>query len=228
MKIMLADDDRSVRKLVRSLIEEKGFEFCCAQNGSDAIDVYNRERPDLIILDVMMPERNGFEVCAELRGMGSSEPIIFLTAKGDIVDKSIGFGFGADDYLAKPFHPQELTLRVDALLRRRAVKVETGCVTDYIKYEDLEIDVQRRKVYIEGKSVDLTPKEFHILLLLANNVGQVISREQLIRDVWGEEYVGETTSVAVMVRRIRKKIEKDPSSPRYLQTVWRIGYRLGD
>ena len=228
MKIMLADDEENIRTLVELLVVENGYEFCSASDGLEALRVFKREEPDILILDIMMGGLNGFEVCTRLRESGVVTPIIFLTAKGDIVDKSIGFQAGADDYLVKPFLPKELLLRIKALLRRRMPGRKIGYLSDYIRYRDLEIDVKRRKVIVEGRQADLTPKEFHVLLILASSPGEVFTRDQLIHDVWGPEYVGESSSVTVIIRRIREKIESDPSDPKYLQTVWHVGYRFGD
>lgn len=227
MKVMLADDEQGIHTLVEHIVRKDGYEFCCAFDGEQALDVFEKEHPDLVVLDIMMPNLNGFEVCARLREQSINVPIIFLTAKGDIVDKSVGFNAGADDYLVKPFTPQELSLRIAALMRRYTPERKKGYTADYIKYEDIEIDVKRRRVTVRGNVVELTPKEFHVLFMLASNPGVVFTRDQLIHDVWGPEYVGETSSITVFIRRIREKIEKDPSNPKYLQTVWHVGYRFG-
>ena len=226
-KILLADDEPSMQNLIRHIVVGGGYGFCCAADGEEAIDVYEQEQPDLVILDVMMPKLDGFQVCRALRGKGAIVPILFLTAKGDIADKGTGFSAGGDDYLVKPFDPEELLLRISAHLKRneRIMPKQQG---DCVMLEGLEFDAKRYRVTIEEKRIDFTPKEFQILFLLASHPGEVFTREQLIEAVWGEEFVGETSSLPVFIRKIREKIEDDPSHPVYLQTAWRSGYRFGD
>ncbi|MGI1657364.1 MAG: response regulator transcription factor [Desulfitobacterium sp.] len=231
MKIMLADDEESIRIVVEHIVTDDGYDFCYASDGLEALAVYEVEQPDLVILDVMMPKMNGFDVCTKLRKVGSTVPIIFLSAKGDIVDKSVGFKAGADDYLVKPFSSLELSLRIGALLRRRERRNEAGSENEYkesFKYGDLEVFFNRYEARLKGKRVELTPKEFKILAYMAGHPGEVFTREQLFTYVWGEDYVGELTSIAVFVRKIREKIEFEPSKPKYLQTVWGIGYKFGE
>jgi len=226
MKIMLVDDEESMRVLIERIVINDGYEFCFAIDGLEAFEVYEREEPNLMILDVMMPKLNGYEVCQRLRTNGVTVPIIFLSARGDIIDKGAGFGVGGDDYLVKPFSPKELSMRIDARLKQhtRAVVQQKGSI-DVL---GIELDSKRHRVTVRGRLVELTPKEYNILHLLASNPGEVFTREQIIDEVWGKEYVGETTSIAVFVRKIREKIEDDPAHPHYLQTVWRIGYRFGN
>ena len=225
-KILLADDEPSMRNLIRRIVVGGGHEFCCAADGQEAIEVYGREQPDLLILDVMMPKLDGFRVCQELRASGAIVPIVFLTAKGDITDKGTGFNVGGDDYLVKPFDPDELLLRIDAHLKRNE-RIMPKQQDDCVMLGGLEFDTKRYRVTTGDKRIDFTPKEFQILFLLASHPGEVFTREQLIEAVWGEEFVGETSSLPVFIRKIREKIEKDPSHPEYLQTAWRSGYRFG-
>ncbi|MDR2869104.1 MAG: response regulator transcription factor [Deferribacteraceae bacterium] len=225
-KIMLVDDELSIKMAVEMIITDAGYSFCYAADGLQALAVFEKEQPDLVILDVMMAKLNGFEVCRRIREAGSKVPIIILSAKGDIVDKSIGFNAGADDYVVKPFSPEELLLRVEAQLRRQQWRVIPLNDTDIYTSGDLEIDFKRHDVKINGHAVDLTPKEFDILSYLALHPGVVFSKEQLQEYVWGENYTGELTSIAVFVRKIREKIENDPSKPKYLLTVWGIGYKF--
>lgn len=225
-KILLADDEPSMRNLIRRIVVGGGHEFCCAADGKEAIEVYGREQPDLLILDVMMPKLDGFQVCQELRASGAIVPIVFLTAKGDITDKGTGFTVGGDDYLVKPFDPDELLLRIDAHLKRNE-RIMPKQQDDCVMLGGLEFDTKRYRVTTGDKRIDFTPKEFQILFLLASHPGEVFTREQLIEAVWGEEFVGETSSLPVFIRKIREKIEKDPSHPEYLQTAWRSGYRFG-
>jgi len=223
---MLADDEENMHILIERIVVRDGYEFCYAADGAEALVVYEQEKPDLVILDVMMPELNGFEVCQRLRANRETVPIIFLTAKDDISDKSAGFGVGGDDYLVKPFSPEELSMRINARFRqnaRVAVKHE-----ELLDYNGIALEGKRHRVVVQGKVIDLTPKEFRILWLLASHPGEVFTREQIIGEIWGDEFMGETTSIPVFVRRIREKIEEDPAHPRYLQTVWRVGYRFGD
>jgi len=227
MKIMLADDEENIKVLVEHIMNEEGYDFCYAADGVEALEIFDQQKPDLLILDVMMPRLNGFEVCTKLREAGHNIPIIILSAKGDIVDKSVGFKAGADDYLVKPFSSLELSLRIEALLRRR--DFEAGAdKKESIKVDDLEILFSRYEVRKSGQKVDLTPKEFQILARMASHPGEVFTKEQLLNYVWGEDYIGELTSIAVFVRKIREKIEDEPSKPRYLQTVWGVGYKFGD
>ncbi|MDR1184547.1 MAG: response regulator transcription factor [Coriobacteriales bacterium] len=226
MKIMLVDDEESMRILIERIVINDGHDFCFARDGLEALEVFAREEPDLLILDVMMPKFNGYEVCQRFRANGVTVPIIFLSAKGEIDDMGAGFGVGGDDYLVKPFSPRELSLRIDARLKQhtRAAVQQKGSI-DIL---GIEVDPKRHRVSIQGRFVDLTPKEFEILHLLISHPGEVFTREQIINEVWGQEYVGELASIAVFVRKIREKIEEDPAHPRYLQTVWRIGYRFGN
>jgi two-component system response regulator VicR len=173
----------------------------------------------------MMPKMDGYHVCNTLRANGVRIPIIFLSAKGDIVDKGIGFSVGGDDYLVKPFSPEELLMRIQAHLRQydRMASLQVSLIRE----GNLEIDVNRRKLLISGHEVILTPKEFQILAFLAQHKGQIVTREQLVLEVWGEEFIGETSSVAVFIRKIREKIEQDPSHPDLLRTVRNSGYIFG-
>lgn len=233
MKILLADDEQSMRTLVECIVTDEGYGFCVACDGVEALEVFEEEKPDLLILDVMMPHMDGFQVCRKLRERGVLAPVIFLSAKGDIVDKSVGFSVGGDDYLVKPFSPQELIFRIEAHLRKHKLAFSQQSDNpqppiDLLQAGDLELDVKHHRVSVRGLPASLTPKEFQILLLLASRPGEIITREQIVEEIWGKEYIGETSSIAVFIRKIREKIEVDPSNPRYVQTAWRIGYRFGD
>lgn len=227
MKIMLADDEMGIHTLVERISDDGGYDFVGVFNGAELLEAFGRENPDLVILDVMMPRMDGFQVCRNLREAGAAVPVLFLSAKGDIVDKGVGFDAGGDDYLVKPFSAEELSMRINAHLRRQQRSLKTA-QEESVEYEGLLVDLKKRRVSRRNEQIDLTPKEFDILAILAGNKGDIFTREQLTVQVWGEEYAGETLGIAVYIRRIRKKLEDNPSKPCYIQTVWREGYRFGD
>lgn len=232
-KIMLIDDDESLQVLIEQIVERDGYTYCCASNGTDGLAMLRAERPDFLILDVMLPDTNGFEICETIRAEGRKVPILFLSAKGDIVDKSIGFKAGADDYLVKPFQPEELSLRINAHLRRRNKgakgEVLTGLKNRKVyQVGDLEIMFGKYEVKLRGESVSLSSREFELLELLASDAGSVFTRDQIMDSLWGGADVADPNSITVFVRKIREKIEDDPSKPRYLITVWRVGYKLAE
>ena len=230
-KIMLIDDDESLHVLVRRLAEDAGYAFCSAYGGEEGLKVLGSEKPDLLLLDVMMPGTNGFDACRQMREDGRRIPIIFLSAKGDIVDKSIGFKAGGDDYVVKPFSSDELLLRIEAHLRRhksdlafaKAITREGSNVTG-----DIEVCFNRYEVRLRGEKVDLTAKEFEILALLAASPGQVFTRAQIFEHIWGVDSEVAESSITVVMRKIREKIEENPSQPKYLITVWRVGYKFAE
>ncbi len=237
MKVMFADDDADLRAVVERVMVEDGYTFCGASDGAEALSLFDKERPDLVILDIAMPGVDGFEVCQRLRKRGVRTPVIFLSAKGDIVDKSVGFRSGCDDYLTKPFSPLELSLRVEALLRRSGAGEGGAAVTlpcealpgvsqGHMHIGELEIDFDGYEVLVDGRPAKLTSKEFEIVALLASSAGKVFTREQILEHIWGETAGMDLRSVTVFVRKIREKIEPVPSEPRYLLTVWRVGYKF--
>lgn len=231
MKILIADDERDICEAVRKIVERSGHTCFAVYDGLLALEAFERENPDLVILDVMMPEVNGFDLCRDLRERDARVPIIMLSAKCDIVDKSVGFAAGCDDYIAKPFNSQELSMRIEALLRRARLGSPDEPPRrnrSVVRLGDMEVRLKRNEVLVHGQYVTLTPKEFQIIAFLANHVGEAFSSQDIIANVWGEAYMPDSGSIAVFVRKIRNKIEDDPSKPRYLQTVWREGYRLGD
>ncbi|MDE8702480.1 response regulator transcription factor [Adlercreutzia equolifaciens] len=231
MKILIADDERDICEAVRKIVERAGHTCFAVYDGLLALEAFERENPDLVILDVMMPEVNGFDLCCDLRERDAQVPIIMLSAKSDIVDKSVGFAAGCDDYIAKPFNSQELSMRIEAQLRRVRLAAADEPVRrnrSIVRLGDMEVRLKRNEVLVHGQYVNLTPKEFQIIAFLANHVGEAFSSQDIIANVWGEAYMPDSGSIAVFVRKIRSKIEDDPSKPRYLQTVWREGYRLGD
>lgn len=222
MKILLADDEPSIQSLIKQIVEGAGYSFCGTMEGNKVLGLVREEDPDLIILDVMMPGMDGFRVCSELREHDIVVPIIILSAKGDIVDKSIGFSAGADDYLVKPFSTDELLMRIQAHLRQHSRSSKTKSAI--IRVRDLEIDTARHRLTLRGEEVPVSPKESHILTYLAEHRGEIVTREQLIKEVWGEDFISETSSIAVFIRKLRKKIEDDPAHPTLIQTVRNAGY----
>lgn len=227
MKILLADDEVSIQKLISGLLEDEGHECVCVEDGTDALRAFEKSSFDLVILDVMMPRMDGFATCRELRARGVTAPVIFLSAKGDIVDKGIGFAAGGDDYMTKPFDPRELLMHIEAHLRRAHMDAAPARPEPKtLTLGRFVIDTAKHQVTKEGTPIKLTPKEFKILLALARTPDTVLSKEQLIEDAWGAEFVGETQSITVFIKKLRNKIEDDPSDPRIIETVWGIGYRL--
>lgn len=232
MKILIADDERDICEAVRKIVERAGHTCFAVLDGALAMEAFERERPDVVILDVMMPEVNGFELCRQLRERDARVPIIMLSAKSDIVDKGVGFAAGCDDYIAKPFNSQELAMRIEAQLRRARLATAGDEVPrrnrSVVRLGDMEVRLKRNEVLVHGRYVNLMPKEFQIIAFLANHAGEIFSAQDIMANVWGEAYRPDSASIAVFVRKIRSKIEDDPAKPRYLQTVWREGYRLGD
>ena len=227
MKILLVDDEASIERLVSRMITDAGYEFAYAENGFDALGAIEREKPDLVIMDVMMPKMDGFTTCREMRSRGFDAPVIFLSAKGDIVDKGVGFSAGGDDYMVKPFDPRELLMHIEAHLRRAHMASRGGLHPDEVLHVGrFTLDVGQFRVTKGDARLTLTPKEFKIFHALASNPGLVLSKEQLVEAAWGKEFVGETSSITVFIKKLREKVEDDPSDPRVIQTVWGIGYRL--
>lgn len=221
-KILVVDDEKNIVELVRYNLEKEGYEVVCAYDGIQAVDLARQDKPDLMILDIMLPGQGGLEVCRILR-KESRIPIIMATAKGEEIDKILGLELGADDYVTKPFSPRELVARVKAVLRRTSAKAEEK---DELIFDELSINLIKHEVRVSGKEVDLKPKEFDLLKLLSTNPGKVFTREFLLEQLWGYDYLGDTRTVDVHMRRLRQKIEKDASSPEFLKTVHGIGYKF--
>lgn len=221
-RILVVDDERNIVELLKFNLEKEGYDVLAAFDGIDAVKLAREEKPDLIILDIMLPGQGGLEVCRQLR-KETKTPIIMATAKGEEIDKILGLELGADDYVTKPFSPRELLARVKAILRRTSVRPEDQ---NEIVIKDVNINLVKHEVKVRGELVDLKPKEFELLKLLITNTGKVFTRDFLLEQLWGYDYLGDTRTVDVHVRRIRQKVEEDPASPRFLKTVHGIGYKF--
>lgn len=227
MKIMLVEDEEDIRIGVSYIIKKMGHEVCVAEDGNKALEIFKSEAPDLAILDIMIPGINGFDVCKAIRET-SNMPVLILSAKGDIVDKTIGFKAGADDYLVKPFVAAELELRINSFIRHleyESTKEEHQTIS-VLEICDMRIDLDNHLINLRGEELDLTPKEFEIISFLATHAGQSFTREQLLDKIWGSDYVGDSNIVTVFMRKIREKIELNPAKPEYLLTVWGYGYKF--
>jgi len=225
-KIMIVDDDATMNELVRVNLQPRGYDMISVISGKRAVELAREVNPDLIILDVMMPEMDGFEVCEALREF-TDVPVLFLTAKGREQDLVRGFEVGGDDYVRKPFSLRELEARIQALLKR-GVRSDRARVVTRFNDGNLRIDLESGHVYRAGKMVHLTPTEFRLLSCLVHNIGMVITHEDLLRNAWGENYTDATASLSLYIRYLREKIEDDPSLPRYIMTKWGIGYWFAD
>ncbi|NOU75267.1 response regulator [Paenibacillus sp. LMG 31458] len=230
--VLVVDDETNIIDVCTVYLQREGYQVISAASGDEAIRLWRLHNPQLIVLDLMMPGKNGWQVCEEIRNE-QDVPIIMLTALGDEMDRLMGLTMGADDYLTKPFSPRELVLRAKAILRRQQrgqaeAANGTGAVTPaYImKFPGLELNVLHRSVRVNGKEIELTVKEFELLHLFVGHPEQVFSRNQLLSKVWDIDYYGDTTTVTVHIRRLREKIEPNPSQPRYIKTVWGIGYKF--
>ena len=224
-KILIIEDDHNLLDTLKYNLRKEGYNAVTAVDGVEALDVARREKPDLIVLDIMLPKLSGFEVCRILR-KEMTVPILMLTAKDEEVDKIVGLEIGADDYMTKPFSMRELLARLRAILRRAEMAVQPASDEVALKIGDLEIDSARHQAFLKGTALELSPKEFDLLAFLAKNKGFVFSREQLLDKVWGYDYAGDTRTVDVHIRWLRQKIESDPAKPRRLVTVRGTGYKL--
>lgn len=224
-KVMIVEDDRNLLDALKYNLNKEGYDVVTAVNGAEALEIARREKPDLIVLDIMLPKVSGFEVCRILR-KEMIVPILMLTAKADETDKIVGLEIGADDYVTKPFSMRELLARIRAMLRRAKMSETPLPDKKLLRIGDIEIDIGRHRASLRESVLELTPKEFDLLAFLSRNKGLVFSREQLLEKVWGYDYTGDTRTVDVHVRWLRQKIEADPGNPSYLITVWGTGYKL--
>ncbi|MER5893429.1 response regulator transcription factor [Streptomyces sp. NPDC001876] len=222
--VLVVDDDPTVAEVVAGYLSSAGYEVARAANGPAALEQYAARRPDLAVLDLMLPGMDGFEVCRRMRAHGPV-PVIMLTARGDEDDRILGLETGADDYVTKPFSPRELVLRVDSVLRRVRAAATSGGRSALLEGAGLVLDPAARSATWEGRALALTLREFDLLAFLLRHPGQVFTREELMRGVWGWDF-GDLSTVTVHVRRLRGKVEADPARPELIRTVWGVGYRL--
>ncbi|MBQ9632950.1 MAG: response regulator transcription factor [Lachnospiraceae bacterium] len=222
-KVLVVDDEKLIVKGIRFSLEQDDFEVTCAYDGEEALSLAKEKDFDIILLDVMLPKMDGFEVCRQIRDF-SNVPIIMLTAKGEDMDRILGLEYGADDYITKPFNILEVKLRIRAILRRSKPSKEIIEESPVISSGDITIDTDGHRISILGEDINLTTKEYDMLLLFVTNPGKVYSRENLLTAIWGKDYPGDARTVDVHIRRLREKIEKEPSDPKYVCTKWGVGY----
>lgn len=219
--VLIVDDDEHIREVLRLTLESENFQIETANDGVEALEKFNNLNPDLVVLDVMLPGQNGWEVCRQIRKF-SDKPIVMLTAKGEELDRVLGLELGADDYVIKPFSPRELMARIKAILRRVSPGNSTQSI---IRFQDLTINLQGHEVKIGQVNVSLTPKEFELLSFMAQNPGRVFTRDQLLSNVWGYEYLGDARTVDEHIKRLRQKVDVH-TNVRYLKTIWGLGYKF--
>lgn len=220
-KVLVVDDEKLIVKGIRFSLEQDGMEVDCAYDGEEALAMIQNKEYDIILLDVMLPKKDGFEVCQQVREF-SSVPIVMLTAKGEDMDKILGLEYGADDYITKPFNILEVKARIKAIMRRTTPKQKEAARV--IEDGDLKLYCDDRRAFVAGREMNLTAKEFEVLELLVLNPNKVYSRESLLKLIWGNDYPGDVRTVDVHIRRLREKIEDNPSNPRYVHTKWGVGY----
>ena len=222
-KVLVVDDEKLIVKGIRFSLEQDGMEVDCAYDGEEAFQMAKENEYDMILLDVMLPKMNGFEVCQAIREF-SDMPIVMLTAKGDDMDKILGLEYGADDYITKPFNILEVKARIKAIMRRTSPAKPKVVNESVVEKGDLRLDCDSRRLFVMGKEVNLTAREFELLELFVKNENKVYSRENLLSIIWGKDYPGDVRTVDVHVRRLREKIESNPSEPKYVHTKWGVGY----
>ena len=221
-KILIVDDDKNICELLRLYLNKEGYQISLAHDGQAAVDTFEQQHPDLVLLDVMMPKMDGWEVCRRIRAAGDT-PVIMLTAKGETFDKVLGLELGADDYVVKPFDAKEVVARIKAVLRRCSAGEENR--DGIIRYDNLSVDMSRYELKVKDKVVDAPPKELELLSFLASHPNRVFTRDQLLDEVWGFEYYGDSRTIDVHVKRLREKLE-GTSDQWSLKTVWGVGYKF--
>jgi DNA-binding response OmpR family regulator len=224
-KVLIVDDEPNIREVVGLYLRRDGHDVVSAADGEEALDRFRRDGPDLVVLDLMLPKLGGLEVCRRMQAQ-RRVPLIMLTARGEEEERIVGLSLGADDYVVKPFSPRELAARVAAVLRRVEDSPQEASLK-VLAFDGLRIDPNTREVLVDGEPATLTAREFDLLHHLAASPGRVYTRDQLMEVVWGYAFSADTSTVTVHVRRLREKIERDPAQPRYLQTVWGVGYKFG-
>lgn len=222
-KVLVVDDEKLIVKGIRFSLLQDGMEVDCAYDGEEAFNMAKANSYDMILLDVMLPKMDGFEVCQAIREF-SDVPIVMLTAKGDDMDKILGLEYGADDYITKPFNILEVKARIKAIMRRTSPERVPQVQSSVIEKGDIKLDCDSRRLFINDNEINLTAREFELLEILIKNENKVYSRESLLKIVWGEDYPGDVRTVDVHVRRLREKIEANPSEPKYVHTKWGVGY----
>lgn len=222
-KVLVVDDERLIVKGIKFSLVQDDMEVDCAYDGEEALEMAKKTEYDIVLLDVMLPKMDGFEVCQRIREF-SNMPIIMLTAKGDDMDKILGLEYGADDYITKPFNILEVKARIKAIMRRAGKNATQETKAKVVEVGELRLDCEGRRVFIGTREINLTAKEFDVLELLVFNPNKVYSRENLLNIVWGYEYPGDVRTVDVHIRRLREKIESNPSEPKYVHTKWGVGY----
>lgn len=227
-KVLLVEDEIAIRKFTKINVEKAGFQVLEAGTGEDGVRIALEENPHVVILDVMLPGMNGFEVCDILRNEVPNVGIIMLTAKTQDVDRILGLEKGADDYMVKPFNPQELVLRIQSLVRRIKLTNDDDKKSQVLKYGPFELDSYSKRFTKDNKDIDLTPTELSLIKIFLENVNKAFTREELMQQAWGEDNKADTKIIDVNIRRIRSKIEDNAARPKYLHTVWGVGYRWGN
>lgn len=225
IKVLVVEDETAIRKFININLQRSGFDVYEADSGEKAIELLGKINPHVVVLDIMLPGIDGFEVCTKVREHNNQVIIIMLTAKSQDMDKIMGLELGADDYMVKPFNPLELIARIKTIMRRVELQSTNKNI---IKHGNIELDIKGQRVYKNGKEVDLTPTEFAILKLFMENPGKAINRDEILNTIWGKNYFGDLKTIDVYVRRIREKIEDVPSKPVFIETVWGTGYRWNE
>lgn len=224
-KVLIVDDEANICELIRLYVEKEGYSAIIAADGARAVEKFTEEKPDIVLLDIMLPVKDGWQVCREIRAV-SDTPIIMLTAKGETFDKVLGLELGADDYIVKPFEPKELIARMKAVLRRAETRPAAQQESNgELVFDGLRIGRETYEIYLDGKKIEMPPKEFELLYFLAKNKNKVYTRDQLLDEIWGYEFFGDSRTVDVHIKRIREKIESEGKNWQ-LKTVWGVGYKF--